>query len=95
MDVATDRDLFDFTESLDVKERKEDILPTTQTRVEEEEEEEEEETNIWQGVADALDNWNQRVLDAASRHTTSGNFQKQIEDSIRRQQLDGSHGRDI
>ena len=31
----------------------------------------------------------QRVLDAESRHTTSGAFYQQIEDSIRRQQLDG------
>ena len=52
-------------------------------------EKEEEETNIWQSIADALDNWTQRVLDAESRHTTSVNFHKQIEDSIRRQQLDG------
>ena len=38
MDVATDRDLFDFIESVDVKERKEDSLQTTQKRVEKEEE---------------------------------------------------------
>ena len=52
-------------------------------------EKEEEETNIWQGIADALDNWTQRVLDAESRYTTSINFHKQIEDSIPTQQLDG------
>ena len=52
-------------------------------------EEEEEETSIWSNIVNALDNWTQRVLDAESRHTTSANFQKQIEDSIRRQQLVG------
>ena len=81
-----DGDLYDFIESLDVKERKEDSLQDTQTRVEKEEEEE---TNVWQDIADALENWSGRILDGEILHEKSENIRCAIEASLYRQQLDG------
>ena len=78
MDVASDGDLYDFIESFDVKERKEDSLQDTQTRVEKEEEE----TNVWQDIADALDNWSGRILDGEILHEKSENFRCAIEASL-------------
>ena len=90
MDVATERDLFDFLDSLDKDE--EDAVagtsPPPPTRVSTAVDEERE-TVVWSDIADALNNWTQRVLDAESRYTTSRNFHQLIEESIRRQQLDG------
>ena len=80
MDVAPDGDLYDFIESLDVKERKKASLQDTQTRVEKEEKEEE--TNVWQGIADVLDNWSGRILDGESLHEKSENFRCAIEASL-------------
>ena len=60
LDVATDRDLFDFIDDLDVK----DTSPphTKGYDKEEEEDEEEEETgDVWQDIAYALNNWTQRI----------------------------------
>ena len=85
MDVAPDSDLYDFIESLDVNERKEDSLQDTQARVEKEEEE----TDIWQAIADALDNWSGRILGSDILHENSEIFRCAIEASLYRQQLDG------
>ena len=70
MDVAGDRDLRDFIDSLDAEEAEANV-------------------NIWTNIEDALNNWSQRVLDAESQLNKSGTFHHQIEDSIRRLQLDG------
>ena len=51
MDVATERDVFDFID--DVK----DTPPPPTTKVCEKEEEKEE--DVWQDIADALNNWMQ------------------------------------
>ena len=51
--------------------------------------EKEKEIDVWQYIATALEHWTQRILDTGSRHTTSGNFRQTIEESLRRQQLDG------
>ena len=83
MDVTTDRDLFDFIEGRDVKEK--DTSPATKVCDKEEKEE-----DVWQDIASALEEWTQRILDSESRHrTTLGNFRETIEESLRREQLDG------
>ena len=66
MDVAADKGLFDFLDSLDGNEREAGTLPQVSTAVNEETE-----TDVWSDIADALNNWTQHVLDAESRHTTS------------------------
>ena len=77
-----DGDLYDFIESLDIKERKEGSLQDTQTRVEKEE------TIVWQDIADVSDNWSGRILDGEIFHEKSENFLCAIEASLYRQQLD-------
>ena len=52
-------------------------------------EKEEEETDVWQDIADAIDNWSGRLLDGKISHEKSENFQCDIEASLYRQQLDG------
>ena len=89
MDVVPDKGLLDFLDGLGKGEDGEKEVDTSQVSTFAKEKEEEKETDVWSDIVDALDNWTQRVIDAESRHNTSGNFQQQIEDSIRRQQLDG------
>ena len=48
----------------------------------------EEETDVWD-IDHALNNWTQRVLAAESRRSKSKTFHQQIENSIRRLELDG------
>ena len=89
MDVVPEKGLFDFLDGLGKGEDEEKEVGTSQVSTFAKEKEEEKETDVWSDIAGALDNWTQRVLDAENRHTTSANFQQQIEESIRRQQLDG------
>ena len=63
MDVATNRDLLDFIDGFDVKEKDTSL----NTKVCNREEEKEEEADVWQAVADALSNLTQRILDTESR----------------------------
>ena len=63
MDVVPDRDLFDFIDGLDAKEKDTSL----NTKVWNKEEEKDEETDVWQDIADALNNWTQRILDNESR----------------------------
>ena len=80
-----DKGLLDFLDDLGKGEDEEKEVGTSQVSTFAKEKEEEKETDVWSGIVDALDNWTQRVLHAESRHTTSGNFQQQIDESIRRQ----------
>ena len=46
--------------------------------------------DVWQDIADALNNWSERILGIESRYTNKvASFQKTIEESLARQQLDG------
>ena len=63
MDVVPDRDLLDFIDGLDVKEKGTSL----NTKVCDKEEEKAEETDVWQEIADALNNWTQRILDSEIR----------------------------
>ena len=46
--------------------------------------------DVWQDIADALDNWSERILSTESRYTNKvTGFRKTIEESLLRQQLDG------
>ena len=44
--------------------------------------------DVWQDIADALNNWTQRILDTESRRATSERFRQTIEESLR-EQVDG------
>ena len=86
MDVVLDKDLFDFVESLG-KEVEEEA-GSLQVSIGENEEEEKD-TDVWSDIADALNNWSQRILDTESLHNILENFRQTIEDSLYKQQLDG------
>ena len=46
--------------------------------------------DVWQDIADALNNWSERILSIESRYTNKiTNFRKTIKESLTRQQLDG------
>ena len=46
--------------------------------------------DVWQDIATALSNWTQRILDVESRcDNKAASFRQTIEESLRRQQLDG------
>ena len=45
---------------------------------------------VWEDIATALNNWTQRILDVESRfNNKAATFRQTIEESLRRQQLDG------
>ena len=45
--------------------------------------------DVWQDIADALNNWSERILSIESRYINKvASFQKTIEQSLARQQLD-------
>ena len=50
---------------------------------------EEEESDVWSDIADALNQWRQKILDAETRLNTTVSFREKIEASLHRQQLDG------
>ena len=75
MDVVTDRDLLDFIDGLDVKEKDTSLDMKVCDK-------EEKEEDVWQDIGN--------LLDTESRHcATSENFRETIGESLRRQQLDG------
>ena len=46
--------------------------------------------DVWQDIAEALNNWSERILSIESRYNTKvASFRKTIEESLTRQQLDG------
>ena len=46
--------------------------------------------DVWEDIATALNNWSQRILDEESRYNNKAtSFRQTIEESLRRQQLDG------
>ena len=46
--------------------------------------------DVWEDIATALNNWTRRILDVESRcNNKAASFRQTIEDSLRRQQLDG------
>ena len=46
--------------------------------------------DVWEDIATALNNWTQRILDVESRcNNKAATFRQSIEESLRRQQLDG------
>ena len=99
MDVVPDRELHDFIDSLDVKEDQTtiedrstvgddtgtDAVATSADGADAAVET----SSVWQNIADALDNWSQRILDAETLHDRSENLRLAIESSLYRQSLDG------
>ena len=45
--------------------------------------------DVWQSIADAVDNWSRRILDVECLHDRSNSFRTLIETSIQRLALDG------
>ena len=95
LEEEEDKNLLDFVDNLgqeEEEEEEEDVytgqIPNTnitdKCRVKKEEE-----SNIWVDVADALNNWTRRILDAESQHHKSSSFRQNIEEALHRQQLDG------
>ena len=99
--AAPNPDLFDFIESLEREEKKystltiaepnniniddtiSDSSSITSNR-------DSQIVDVWQNIATALNNWTQRILDVDSRcNSKAASFRQTIEESLRRQQLDG------
>ena len=104
MDVTTDKDLFNFVENLGKEEEGTTITTVVdavadsmlQSNNDENicsnnnaNQQESSAANLWEDIANALEDWTQRVLDVESRHSKVINFQQTIENSLLRQQLDG------
>ena len=45
--------------------------------------------NVWMDIEEALHRWTGKILDAESRYEKTTSFRRNIEASLRRQQLDG------
>ena len=91
MDIVLDSDSLTFIDSLDtVKDVKDaaadttSISSTTSTSPASPASDE-----VWDGIADALECWTQRILDAETRHSQSDDFHQRVEESLTRQHLDG------
>ena len=83
MDVAPDQqDLYDFIDSLggegNVNVQEVKPVPVEDETVA---------TGVWQTIADAIDNWSRRILDAESLHERSETLRTSIGNSIRRLEL--------
>ena len=103
MDVTTDKDLFNFVENLGKEEEGTSITTVVdavadsmlQSNNDENissnnvNQQESSAANFWEDIANALDDWSQRVLDVESKHSKAINFQQSIDNSLLRQQLDG------
>ena len=88
MAAALDTDLFDFIESLGKEEKYlTDTAISTPSFVSNQESQH---VDVWHDIAEALNNWSERILDVESRYTNKvTSFRKTIEESLTRQQLDG------
>ena len=86
MDVAPDSDLYDFVASLDGEhnEDNKDVQVITQPA-----DEAAVAVDVWRLIADAVDDWSQRIFDAECLHKRSESFTTSLEGSIYRLQLDG------
>jgi hypothetical protein len=80
MDPYT-KELADFVDSIDVADVPEPEEVTTSTTPEV--------ADVWQTIADAVDNWSIKILDAESLHSRSESFRCAIANSLHRLQLDG------
>ena len=100
--AASNPDLFDFIESL---ERDEKYLATTTAAPNNfnidvpisdsssssiTNNQDSQTVDVWQDIAEALNNWTQRILDVESRcNNKAASFRQIVEESLRRQQLNG------
>ena len=93
MDVTSDKNLFDFIDSLGKEEQ--DL--TTAVVIDADDattistpsfvsNKESQHVDVWNDIAEALNNWSERILDVESRCTNKvARFRKTIEESLRRQ----------
>ena len=89
MDVTSDKNLFDFIENLG-KEENDLTEKTISTPPPLDSNQESEHVNVWDDIAEALNNWTERILHVESRYNNKvASFRQTIEESLRRQQLDG------
>ena len=92
MDVTSDKDLFDFIENLGKEEQ--DLTTTAAAVIDADDatvsNQEYQQVDVWNDIADALNNWSKRILLVESRYNNKvASFRKTIEESLKRQQLDG------
>ena len=86
--LPADTDLFDFIESLGKEEK--DLTDTISDSSSIISNQDPETVDVWEDIATALNNWTQRILDVESRcNNKAATFRQSIEESLRRQQLDG------
>ena len=86
--LPADTDLFDFIESLGKEEK--DLTDTISDSSSIISNQDPETVDVWEDIATALNNWTQRILDVESRcNNKAATFRQTIEESLRRQQLDG------
>ena len=100
MDVTSDKDLFDFIESLGKEEEKYSTIAATATTIaavhnntnsidtaaavsdssiiSDQDLTESVVVDVWQDIADALNNWSERILSIESRYTNKVAFKKQL-----------------
>ena len=87
--LPADTDLFDFIESLG-KEEKDLANTTISTSSSPVINQEYQHVDVWHDIAEALNNWTERILHVESRYNNKvASFRQTIEESLRRQQLDG------
>ena len=51
--------------------------------------EEKKEADVWVDIEEALNSWTRKILDTETRYSKTVSFRQNIEESLRRQQLDG------
>ena len=85
MDVVPDRDLYDFIEGAggieNVNARDIDSSVSLSDDVAA--------TDVWHLIANAVDNWSRKIIDAEGLHKRSDSLRTSLDDSIYRQELDG------
>ena len=99
MDVVPDQDLYNFLDSIDTTTtldsdtgsiNNDASSPSSPSNnISNDNADSTDDEDIWEGIAAALDNWTQRILDAETRNSKSVNFRQRIEESLTRQQQDG------
>ena len=100
--TTSNLDLFDFIESLEKKEKKYSTTSTIpnntnigDTAISDSassiiSNQDLEIVDVWEDIAEALNNWSKRILSVESRYNVKvASFRKTIEESLMRQQLDG------
>ncbi len=96
MDVVPDKELWDFINNLGEADVQEEVKLSSQSTpaataaaAAAAAPEEAAVADVWQTIADAVDDWTHRILDAESLHDRSESFRSVIGNSIRRLELDG------